>query len=327
LVVRRAAGDLLVIDFRYHLISIVAVLLALGIGIFAGSGFLGGPILDDLENRLETLEEKNDEYKSVNQDLRSELSLAGDFARAVEPVLVEGSLAGERVVVFEFEGTDSGVVDDLLETIERAGGVTASRVLLRNKFALEQQTDLDQLALIAESSDDRAREVRREAAKDLGIAVAAAGSFAGGEPRGVASAVETVEALFDQLDRAGFLSVDQLEGDEAVPPGTSFVIAGGSQDPAPYEVASFAGELARVIAHRGSGVIVAEPRDSVWGLATGVREDEAATDEVATSDQADTVEGRIATVLGLAAAGRGEIGDYGIGPGATSLIPTPPPGG
>jgi hypothetical protein len=63
------------------------------------------------------------------------------------------------------------------------------------------------------------------------------------------------------------------------------------------------------------------------GVGFGVREDEAATDEVATSDQADTLEGRIATVLGLAAARRGEIGDYGIGPGATALLPTPPPPG
>lgn len=314
------------IDFRYHLISIIAVLLALGIGIFAGSGFLGGPLLDDLERRLGSLQEKNNTYKDTNEDLRSELALAGDFVRAVEPMLVGGSLSDERVVVFELEGTDSAVVEDLLGTVEQAGGVSVSRVLLRDKLALEQQTDLDQLALIVDSTDDRPREVRREAAQDIGIAVAAAGSFAGGEPRGVASAAQDVDALFEELDRAGFLSVDQLEGDDPVPPGTSFVIAGGSGEPAPYEVAAFVAELARVIAHRGSGVIVAEPRASVWGLATGVREDEAATDEVATSDQADTIEGRIATVLGLAAAGRGEVGDYGIGPGATSLLPTPPSG-
>jgi hypothetical protein len=316
-----------VIDFRYHLISIIAVLMSLAIGIFAGSGFLGGPLLDDLENRLNRIERKNESYRAANQDLRGELEQVNDFVAAVEPMLVGDVLSGERVVVFEFEGTDSALVDELLGSIERAGGVTTSRVVLSEKLALEQQTDLDQLALIVESPDDRPREVRREAAQDLGIAVAAAGSFAGGEPRGVATAVETVRELFEELERADFLAVDVLEGEEAVPPGTSFVVAGGSPEPAPYDVASFAAELGRVIAHRGSGVIVAEPRASVWGLTTGVREDEAATDEVATSDQADTLEGRIATVLGLAAARRGEIGDYGIGPGATALLPTPPPPG
>lgn len=314
------------IDFRYHLISIIAVLMSLAIGIFAGSGFLGGPLLDDLENRLDNLEEKNRDYKATNQDLRGELSQVNDFVSAVEPMLVENALSGERVVVFEFEGTDSGLVDELLRSIERAGGVTASRIQLSDKLALDQQTDLDQLALIAESPDDRPREVRREAAQDLGIAVAAAGSFAGGEPRGVSTALQALRELFDELERADFLSVDILDGDVAVPPGTSIVIAGGSPEPAPYDVAAFTAELARVIAHRGSSVIVAEPRNSVWGLATGVREDESVTDEVATSDQADTLEGRIATVLGLAAARRGEIGDYGVGPGATALLPTPPSG-
>ena len=39
-------------DFRFFLISIVAVFLALGIGIVLGSGFLGDPLLDTLDGQI-----------------------------------------------------------------------------------------------------------------------------------------------------------------------------------------------------------------------------------------------------------------------------------
>jgi hypothetical protein len=317
-----------VIDFRYHLISIIAVLLALAIGIFAGSGFLGGPLLDDLEKRQSSLERKNGEYRSENQDLRGELSQVNDFVEAVEPMLVEDALLSENVVVFEFESTDSEMVDRLVEAIEGAGGVPVSRIVLTENFALDQQTDFDQLALIVESTASRAREVRRDAAREIGLAVARAGAFAGGEPRGVTAAIENLRILLDDLDRAGFVAVDQLEGESPVPPGTSFVIAGGSADPAPYDVAAMTAGLGVEIAHQGNPVIVVEPEGSVWGLTTDIREDESVADQVATADQADKIEGRIATVLALAALRRGEeAGHYGIGPGATDLVPSPPPGG
>ena len=165
------------------------------------------------------------------------------------------------------------------------------------------------------------------AAINLGNIVLAQQDPATGEPRGVSTAIERLRALLGDLERAGFVSIDQLAGESPVPPGTSFVIAGGSAEVAPYDVAATAGDLGFEIAEQGNGVIVAEPQASIWGLSTGIRDDDALTDHVATSDQADKLEGRIATVLGLAAVRRGEPpGHYGIGPDATALVPSPPPG-
>ena len=313
------------IDFRYHLISIVAVLLALAIGIFAGSGFLGGPLLRDLNNRIEDVEERNNELRSKNLDLHEELDQADQFTKAVEPALIRDVLSGDRVVIIEFEGTDSGTVDDLRQEAERAGAVVASRITFTNKLAAEQETDRDQLALIVGSTSARPAEVRRDAADAIGGAAAAAGAFAGGEPRGAAAAVQRFHNLVDQLDRAGFMTVDQFDGEEPVPPGTSFVIVGGSADPAPFGVGAFTSELSLALAV--NGVIVAEPSTSIWGLATAIRDDPKTADEIATCDGADSVSGQIATVLGLAAAKRGEPGHYGTGPGATDLVPSPAPVG
>ena len=40
------------IDFRYHIVSIVAIFLALTIGIVVGTTALNGPVLDDLRGRV-----------------------------------------------------------------------------------------------------------------------------------------------------------------------------------------------------------------------------------------------------------------------------------
>ena len=314
------------IDFRYHLISIVAVLLALAIGLFAGSGVIGGPVLRDLRNRLNAIEERNNNLRSHNSDLRDEITQAGEFADAVEPLLVHDALSSDRVVIVQFEGVDSGMIDSLQDEVAAAGGTVPSRITFTNKFALEQTTDRDQLALIVHSTEAKGADVRKDAAVQFASAAATAGAFAGGEPRGASAAVERFHTLLDQLERAGFVSVDQVDGEEPVPPGTDFLLVGGSADPAPYGVDSFAGEMARVIASSENGVVVVEPSESVWGLCTAVRDDPSVSGLVATVDEGDEVEGRIAAVLGLAAAKRGDIGHYGRGPDATEIIPAPTPG-
>lgn len=314
------------IDFRYHLISIVAVLLALAIGIFAGSGFLGGPLLNNLRSRLNSLEDINKSRRQANSDLRAELREAGEFTQALEPLLIRDALLSDRVVIFKLEGADGDMVDGLRQEVEQAGGTVPSIITLTDKFALEQTADSDQLALIVHSAEAKPADVRKDAAEQIASTAATAGAFAAGEPRGASAAVARWHALLDQLERAGFVEVDQIDGEEPVPPGSDFLIAGGSNDPAPYGVGPFVIEMAQTIASSENAVVVAEPDNSVWGIDTAIRDDANAASIVATVEAGDTIEGQISMVLGLAAAKRGEVGHYGRGPGATALVPSPAPG-
>ena len=314
------------IDFRYHLISIVAVLLALAIGIFAGSGFLGGPLLKDLRGRLNNLEEINKERRQANSGLRAELRDSEEFAEGLEPLVIGDALLSDRVVIFVLEGTDPDMIEGLQSEIEQAGGTVPSVITFTNKFALQQTADSDQLALIVHSAGAKPADVRKDAAQQIGSTAATAGAFAGGEPRGASAAVARWHALLDQLERAGFVTVDQIDGEEPVPPGSDFLVAGGTTDPAPYSVAPFVIQLAQTIASSENAVVVTEPADSVWGVNASIRDDSNAAAIVATAEAGDTLEGEISVVLGLAAAKRGEVGHYGRGPGSTALVPSPAPG-
>ena len=102
-----------------------------------------------------------------------------------------------------------------------------------------------------------------------------------------------------------------------------FLVLGGHPSERLYDAGGLVSALATELSIRGAPTLVAEPAESVWGLVTAVREDPEAGTRVATVDQADVTEGRVAVVLGLERAFQGTTDHYGVGPGATQVIPEP----
>lgn len=306
------------IDFRYHLISIIAVFLALGIGVLMGSAFLGDPIIRSFKNQAQDLTSKNSTLRTTNEELRRDIKNDDSFALTAQPWLVAGRLARQNVVVVTFEGTDSGLVDDAEQDIRDAGGAVASTVTLNAKIALADGPARDELAVALGSSVSKAAELRTELARELARRLAAAG-------RGGSGSEQPLTELMDKLAKDGFLSLDGPSGAADVPQGSLFAVVGGSPDPPPFDVTGFTVPLARRLTR--DAIMVAEPVTSQWNLVASVRDDSAARAIVSTDDQVDTPEGAIALVLGLGRDAEGQVGHYGVKPGAEEIIPAPTPSG
>ena len=87
------------ISWRYHVISIVAVILAFGLGILAGTSVVGDRFARDLQlNYDEAIEERDAALDMV--------ALQQGFAAGLRPTLRDGVLAGEQGVVVTVEGID-----------------------------------------------------------------------------------------------------------------------------------------------------------------------------------------------------------------------------
>lgn len=309
------------IDFRHFLISIVAVFLALGIGIVMGSGVLGGPILRGLERRADTVLQRNNSLRSQIGDLETERSRAEAFFDVTEPTLVRGELLDHPVVMVEPEGTDGAIGDSVERVVVEAGGEVVTRIVLSNRLSLEDESDVSELAGILESDTEIPRVLRTEAGTELGNRLGAAATEK--SPRsGVARA--TVAELLTDLEDRGFASVERAEDQPIVPVDADLVVAAGDVDPAPYDVASLLGRLGRRAAVLGMPVAVTETSDSTWGVVPAVRNDPEVADQVSTIDDGETFYGRVALVGSLSGAD-GAVGHWGTDDGAEAIVPTPPP--
>lgn len=324
MVVRSATGDPPLIDFRYHLISIVAVLLALSVGVVLGSGLIGEPLLDDIKSNVANLESQLGERRAEVADLNSELSSQRRFAEEAAPYLLAGSLMGRSVVLIEIDGTDGGVVRDLRATVGEAGGVVVSRVEINERVALQDQTDRDSLALTLGSLiGDDPDSLRLELAGDLGAAMSAASTDGRFGESPAAAAAARLDALLMQLNENDFITLEQEGDGRIVPPDALFLVVGGAEEEARYDVSNFVTALSGALAEDDAPVMVTETSVSSWEIIDSVLDDGEIRDSVATSSGVDEVIGRIAAVLGLAAADHGEVDHYGRGPGASSIIPAP----
>ena len=312
------------IDFRYHLISLITVILALALGILAGSGFLGGPLLARLNREVKGLHADNNRLQAEIGKLDDQIDQGDAFASAVAPTLTRGKLAGEEIVVVRLARTDDRVVEGTREALLDAGAQLITEVTLTDKFALENAPARDELALIVGSVIGEDAELIEEAASLIGERAASAASDASrtDSPSG-GVAQQRFESLMGDLEEAGFLSHDTTEAGPSISPGSAFVVMGGSVDRPPFPPGPLVTALSEGLASRNAPTIVVEGSQSRWGLVLSIRDDIEARTGVATVDNAETVPGRVAAVLGLDRAIAGEVGHFGVLAGRTSLIPNP----
>ena len=132
------------IDFRYHLVSIVAVFLALAIGIVVGSTALKGTVVSGLDTVSKHEAAANRALYAHNRQLKNQISADETFAQAAEGSLLRGLLDGQRVVLVLAPGADSTTVDGVTTALGKAGAVVTGQVVLSSQFfdtspATEQQ--------------------------------------------------------------------------------------------------------------------------------------------------------------------------------------------
>jgi Copper transport outer membrane protein, MctB len=116
---------------RYHAISLVAVFLALAIGILIGAEF-GGDALTNTRRDLEhSLTGNLQDARSRADELSGKLARSDEFADRVYPALVRDRLDGRRIGVValgELPGDASGAIEDALgQTGARLVGVGVVR--------------------------------------------------------------------------------------------------------------------------------------------------------------------------------------------------------
>jgi hypothetical protein len=313
---------LLVIDFRYHLVSLIAVFLAVALGIVIGTTALNEPILADIKNQVSALENDKRSLEDRTQSLQAQLDTSDAFDEAVAPALVDGALAGKSVLlVVTNEGVAPETVDQLTSLIGDAGGTVSGTLTLKPEY-----------------SDP-------SSAAGLQSYVTGSGLPAGVELPPVDDAGQLVGSLLAQVlmippdgttpsgadvssVMAGLSALDVLtpEGDAIAPADYAVVLTAGAfsgEDAA--ERNGTVAELVSALDAAGSGAVVAGDAESTAenGLVGVIRADPTLSAAVSTVDNAATAAGRISTVLALGREADGTSGKYGTGEDTQPVPPVP----
>jgi hypothetical protein len=110
---------------RYHATSLIAVFLALAVGILIGAEF-GGDALKGTRKDLEhSLVGNLQDARSRADELSGELGRSNEFAERVYPVLTRDRLQGKRVAIIALGGLPS----EITSSVEDALGPTGARLV------------------------------------------------------------------------------------------------------------------------------------------------------------------------------------------------------
>jgi hypothetical protein len=192
------------INFRFHLASLIAIFLALALGVVVGAGVIDRGVVDTLNNRLDKVEEKSDRIESENNELRGENSSLADFIGKAQCYAVEGRLAADDVAVVAVRGVDPASVTRTTDAVKCAGGRVNGVLWLEDKWALANDEDAKSMADALESTARRPAALRAAAWKELAARLRGAPFIADGSTDVLA-----------RLQDAGFVSFDS-GGDDTV---------------------------------------------------------------------------------------------------------------
>ena len=133
------------IDFRYHLVSIVAVFLALAIGIVLGSTELQGPAFSLLDKTTSKLQSELGQVSSQRDTAQQQATEGELYAQAVEPAVLRDLLAGHRLLIVTEPGAQSSVVSGITTAAIHAGATVTGQINLQPKFFDTSGTAQDSL--------------------------------------------------------------------------------------------------------------------------------------------------------------------------------------
>jgi Copper transport outer membrane protein, MctB len=123
-----------VIDFKYHLVSIIAVFLALAVGLVVGATALSGPALALLQKAEKRVNRENSALFKTNTALQNQVKADQLFGGAAAPRLLPGLLADEKVVLVVAYNAAPAVQAGLTTALRQAGAQVTGTVTLNPQF-------------------------------------------------------------------------------------------------------------------------------------------------------------------------------------------------
>jgi len=306
------------ISFRYHLVTIVAIFLALALGVLAGTTVIKSGLVKTLKDNGKRAEEQLATAQGQLGDLRE---VRDKFLEWATP----DRLVGETVVVVTDDRADPAGARSAHDQLTAAGAEVISMTVTS---LLMQQGEAEALAEILGLSPDTPQPTLVNSASIQLADRLAQGP--GPQPSPTITAPEGSNDLLVELIQEGFVTSPDINPGDASnvggPEQLMVVSAGGQAQPG-VPLATFMRPFVDRLVEDGSTTVAAETASTQeHPFVPLIRaEPSLPREHLSTVDDVELKEGRLALLLSLVRMLTGAPGgDFGQKAGADSLLPSPP---
>jgi hypothetical protein len=313
-----------VIDFRYHIVSIVSIFLALAVGIVLGAGPLQGQLGTTLTNQVHNLRNETSSLNTQLRDAQDNVSQLNAFVRALSPELITATLSGRSVTVVRLPGSSDSAASAIDQELSQAGAQVNGTIKVTTAW-----------------TDPAKKTFRDNLAKSLAPLAGGQAPTGATQDQDLASVlarglVVSDDIAADKTDSAATTALQGLKTGGLIDysgsgPKTStlaVVLAGpptaGEASKVQQDEATSYAVLTRALDAQSLGAVAAaDPTATqLGGTLQALRSDKQASEAVSTVDDVNQPMGVVTLVLALREQLAGTAGQYGVGVGALKIAPT-----
>lgn len=310
------------IDFRYHIVSLISVFLALAVGIILGAGPLKETIGDSLTGQVELLRAEKEEIRAALDSETAARTNVDEYVSAASKRIAKGTLEGRRIGVIQL----GEVSDDRFESIEQqvtyAGGTVEARIQLNDSWTNSEQAPTR--ISLANTLKEMIPEDKQELQSEKVLAASLMVALAEKNPTNADALSTNAELALSVLEEAKLVNLVRYS---PVPVDAIIIIdgsnvAGSDETDADFtDRTSLQMNVAEEAARSTEGVVVATTTVAATDLVSAVRASSSMVKLVATVSGINTPVGQVNTPLALSAAIGKKVGHFGYEATATALVP------
>ena len=306
------------IDFRYHLVSLISVFLALAVGVVLGAGPLQNSLGTALNDQVTALRENRNATQAKLEQTETAVNERDSYITQAASGLLPGTLASKNVVMVLLPEAKAEDADAITTQLKSAGATVTGRVSLTSTWV-----DLSRESYRSTFSGQVQGHLDSTTSKDangiLGEALAKA----------LTANDDSSRVLMDMLsvtaDKSGtpFVSVDSTPTAAAEmivvvgPRPQASSGKGATVEASPGEDPKAWAKALEGTAGRAPTVVVGSA-DGDGGVVGIIRSEKA---KVTTIDSVGQIAASVSTPLALASTRAGTTGHYGFDKGAEAVMP------
>ena len=148
----------LMINFRFHLVSLIAIFLALALGVVIGAGVIDRGMVDTLNSRLDTVEARPSASRARTTCCRRGRQLADAIGDDAVPARSSSRSLADDVGIVAVRGVDGDRARTPSSPRPAGGGTVTGTLWLEDKWALANDDDVAAMAqavgLVVEEQGD-----------------------------------------------------------------------------------------------------------------------------------------------------------------------------